>query len=264
MELSVYICEDNDRWRKEMRRMVGDYIAITDRPIECALVTENPLELLEAVKSDSSGNNLYILDVDLGHQINGIELAKEIRELDSVGKIIFVTTHAELSYLTFRHKVEAMDYIIKDSLKSVKKQIEDCLEATYEFFGKATKKKETFQVKSASGIMIIPVSEILYFESHHKSHKLILHTLKKRYEFRGVMREILAGSDRFIQCHKAYIVNQDNVVSVTRIGGTGEAEMRNGVIVPVSRKYLVNLKKALSKNRANITDPQQVLSVSER
>ena len=263
MELFVYICEDNDRWRREVKRMVGDYIALTDRPIEFALVAGNPLEVLEAVKSNPPGNNLYILDVDLSHKINGIELAGKIRELDTVGKIIFVTTHAELSYLTFRHKVEAMDYIIKDSAKSVKKQIDDCLETTYQFFEKATKKKETFQVKSALGIMIVPVNEILYFESHHKSHKLILHTLKKRYEFRGTMREVLTGSDRFSQCHKAYIVNRDNVVSVNRVGGTGEAEMRNGAILPVSRKYLVELKKALSKDTVKKTDQQQMLAMNE-
>ena len=254
MELSVFICEDNDRWRREMKRMVADFIALMDYPIEFALVTGNPLEVLEAVKGNPLGNSLYILDVDLGHKINGIELAQKIRELDTVGKIIFVTTHAEWSYLTFRHKVEAMDYIIKDSVESVKKQIDDCLEATYKFFEKATQKKETFQVKSALGIMIIPVNEILYFESHHKSHKLILHTLKKRYEFRGTMREVLTGSDNFSQCHKAYIVNCENVVSVTRVGGTGEAEMKNGAILPVSRKYLVGLKKALSKDTAKGTD----------
>ena len=254
MELSVFICEDNDRWCREMKKIVADYIALTDYPIEFALVTENPLEVLEAVKGNPSGNNLYILDVDLGHQINGIELAQKIRELDTAGKIIFVTTHAELSYLTFRHKVEAMDYIIKDSVESVKKQIDDCLETTFKIFKKATQKKETFQVKSALGIMIIPVSEILYFESHHKSHKLILHTLKKRYEFRSTMREVLSGSDSFSQCHKAYIVNRDNVVSVTRVGGTGEVEMKNGAILPVSRKYLVGLKKALSEETVNTAD----------
>ena len=51
---------------------------------------------------------------DLGADINGINLGEEIRQLDPTGYIIFITTHAELSHLTFKYKVEALDYIIKD------------------------------------------------------------------------------------------------------------------------------------------------------
>lgn len=48
--------------------------------------------------------------------MNGFELAQEIRKFDPRGFIIFITTHAELSYMTFTYKVEALDYIIKDDI----------------------------------------------------------------------------------------------------------------------------------------------------
>ena len=245
MELSVYICEDNNKWRDNLKRMVSDYIALTDYPIEITMVTANPLEVLEAIKSNPPQSSLYILDIDLKNELNGVMLAQRIRELDFFGKIIFVTTHVELSYLTFRHKVEAMDYIIKDEYQSIQKQIHDCLETTYRFFLSIAEKKEHFQIKSATGILNIPVEDIVYFESHHLSHKLILHTFKKRYEFRGTMKDVLEGSESFSQCHKAYIINRQNVVSIRRTGGTGEAEMRNGAIVPTSRSRLVALKKQI-------------------
>ena len=247
MECSVFICEDNSKWRENLKCMVSDYIALTDYPIEVALVTANPLEILEAVMNNPSQNSLYILDVDLKNEVNGIMLAKKIREWDAFGKIIFVTTHVELSYLTFRHKVEAMDYIIKDEYKNIQRQINDCLEITYRFFLNGVQEKEHFQIKSATGIANIPVEDILYFESHHLSHKLILHTFKKRYEFRGIMRDVLEKSSSFSQCHKAYIINRQNVISIKRTGGTGEIEMKNGAILPVSRSRLVALKHQIEE-----------------
>ncbi|WP_241960035.1 PfkB family carbohydrate kinase, partial [Staphylococcus gallinarum] len=42
------------------------------------------------------------------------KLASEIRKHDPVGNIIFVTSHSELTYLTFVYKVAAMDFIFKD------------------------------------------------------------------------------------------------------------------------------------------------------
>ena len=252
MELSVFICEDNNKWRENLKRMVSDYIALTDYQMEVALVTANPLEVLDAVKNNPSQKSLYILDVDLKNELNGILLAQKIREWDFLGKIIFVTTHVELSYLTFRHKVEAMDYIIKDEYKRIQKQIHDCLEITYRFFLNGIQEKELFQIKSATGIANIPVEEILYFESHHLSHKLILHTFKKRYEFRGTMREVLEKSSSFSQCHKAYIVNRQNVTTIKRTGGTGEVEMKNGAVLPVSRSKLVALKKKIEEEMSGI------------
>ena len=39
--------------------------------------------------------------------INGIKLGSEIRKYDPIGNIIFVTSHSELTYLTFVYKVSA-------------------------------------------------------------------------------------------------------------------------------------------------------------
>lgn len=56
---------------------------------------------------------MLFLDIQLEADINGIKLASEIRKHDPVGNIIFVTSHSELTYLTFVYKVAAMDFILK-------------------------------------------------------------------------------------------------------------------------------------------------------
>ena len=57
---------------------------------------------------------MLLSDIQLEADINGIKLGSEIRKYDPIGNIIFVTSHSELTYLTFVYKVSAMDFIFKD------------------------------------------------------------------------------------------------------------------------------------------------------
>ncbi|EOH8714631.1 response regulator, partial [Enterococcus faecalis] len=109
--LSVIICEDNPKQRKRIETIIKNYIMIEDLDMELTLSTDDPQQVLEHVKDDPKQVRLYFFDVDLQHELSGIALAYEIRKIDNIGKIIFVTTHSEMSYLTFTYKIEAMDYI---------------------------------------------------------------------------------------------------------------------------------------------------------
>ena len=93
--------------------------------IICA--TTNPLELTQQINAKNQ-RAIYFLDVDLKHeQYDGFTLAKQIRKVDTRGFIIFVTTHEELMFETFKYRLEAMSYLIKDD-SSLEKQIRHCLE----------------------------------------------------------------------------------------------------------------------------------------
>ena len=48
-----------------------------------------------------------------------------------IGNIIFVTSHSELTYLTFVYKVSAMDFIFKDDPNQLKTRIIDCIETAH-------------------------------------------------------------------------------------------------------------------------------------
>lgn len=245
MSFPIFICEDDSPQRALMENTIFSYIALKDYDMKIVLSTGNPDELLDYIRAHPQQNSLYFLDIDLQHKINGIVLAREIREIDLTGKIIFVTTHAELSYLTFRHRIEAMDYILKDSRDDVIKRTQACIDLTYHRFQQSISESKHFQVKSSMGIQKIPIADILYFEAHHVPHKIILHTRNKRVEFRSSLKEIAKASAHFFSCHKSYVVNTGNIVRISRIGATGEAEMINGSIIPVSKACISSLSKML-------------------
>lgn len=103
--LNVYVCEDNPKQLKSIETIINDFIIIHNLDMQITLATTKPDELLRNV-SDSPQTGMYFLDVDLKSNMNGLTLAKEIRKYDPRGFIVFITTHAELTYLTFYTKLK--------------------------------------------------------------------------------------------------------------------------------------------------------------
>jgi len=123
--LKIFICEDNKVQREKFENIIENIIIIENYDMDLQLSTEDPFEIINYLKSNNT-SGLYFLDVDLHSDINGIQLAEKIREYDPRGFIVFITTHAEMSYLTFLYKVEAMDYIIKDNYNNIQQRISEC------------------------------------------------------------------------------------------------------------------------------------------
>ena len=247
MILSIFICEDDQKQREYMEKLISDYIALKDYEIEIALSTDNPIKLLNYLKAYPRPDSLYILDVDLQHDMNGIAMAKEIRELDLFGTIAFVTSHANLAYLTFRYHIEALDYIIKGSLEDMAEKIQECIDLTYFRNQSAASQKKSFQVKSTIGIQNVFLEEVMYFEAHYVPHKLILHTKNDRLEFRSTLKEVEELSPDFFRCNKSFVLNVKNVKRIRRTGKAGEAIMTSGAIVPIGAPKIALLTELVMK-----------------
>ena len=124
--LKVFICEDNKIQKNKFKNFIEKIIGTKDYSIKIEKSTSNPYEILDYLKTNKTCG-IYFLDVNLNSDINGIQLAEQIRKYDPRGFIIFITSHAEMSYLTFLYKVEALDYIIKDNYNNISQRIEECL-----------------------------------------------------------------------------------------------------------------------------------------
>ena len=101
--IDIYICEDIQKQRERIAYYVETAIMIEEYDMELKLATDDAGAFLQAVKK-SKNTGLYFLDIDLGSGKNGLELAREIREYDPRGFIVFVTSHSEMSLLTFQYR----------------------------------------------------------------------------------------------------------------------------------------------------------------
>ena len=125
--LDVYICEDIPEERKLITHYVENAILIHEYHMAVRISTATPRDLIDQLKiSDNTG--IYFLDIDLKTEQNGLMLAEEIREYDPRGFIVFITSHFELSFMTFQYKTEALDFILKEEPKQLQNRINECLE----------------------------------------------------------------------------------------------------------------------------------------
>ena len=233
--LKIYVCEDIEVQRDKIQQVIENIVLMEDLDMELSCVSENPYRILEKVK-ETKEVGIYFLDIELGTDMTGLTLAQEIRKYDPRGFIIFVTTHSEMSYLTFIYKLEALDFILKDIPEELGKRVYDCiLEANQRFVSVNNKVHANFSVKVNEKIFTVDYDDILFFETSPNVHKIILHCKNRQMEFLGKMKEIEKKVDgRFYRCHRSFLVNKDNIK---------EIDFQNRVI------YMVNGDECLLSSR---------------
>lgn len=203
--------------------------------MELGCVSENPHTILEKVK-ETEDVGIYFLDIALETDMTGLTLAQEIRKYDPRGFIIFVTTHSEMSYMTFIYKLEALDFILKDNPEELGKRVYECiLKANQRYASANNKVQANYSVKVNDKVFTVDYDDILFFETSPNVHKIILHCRNRQMEFLGKIKEIEKEVDgRFYRCHRSFLVNRDNI---------REIDFQNRVI------YMVNGDECLLSTR---------------
>ena len=214
--LRIYLCEDNQKQLDYFKNCISDVILIEDFDLHLETATPDPYQLLNSISVKTQDTGLYFLDIDLNNDINGLELARRIRQKDPRGFIVFVTTHAEMSYMTFTYKVEALDYIIKDEPKKVKKRIHNCIVNAYQKYNSPLNNiHKTFSFMIEEQEYCIPFDDIIYFETSITPHKIRLHQSNKILEFNGKLSNIVKElDDRFARVHRSFLINTNHIKEI--------------------------------------------------
>ena len=148
-----------------------------------------------------------------------------------------------MSFLTFQYKVEALDFIIKDTLEHIKSKIHECLlDVDRKYTSLNNSVNRTFIISQNDKRIAIDYNDIIFFETSNNIHKIILHANKRVIEFTGQLKDIEKKLDyRFYRCHRSYIINKDNISEIDL--NNLIVHMKNGETCPIS----VRLKKGLKK-----------------
>ena len=240
--IDIYICEDNQKQLSLFKKYISNSIMIECLDMEIARVTSDPHDIIkDFLTAENTG--LFFLDIDLNSDLNGLTLAQKIRQIQPRCFIIFITSHSEMSFLTFQYKVEALDFIIKDSTEHIKSKIHECLLDVQDKYTSLNNNiNRTFIINQNDKCITIDYSDINFFETSSNIHKIVLHSQKRILEFTGQLKDIEKQLDyRFYRCHKSYIINKDSIVSIDYKESI--VYMRNGETCPVS----IRLKKGLKK-----------------
>ena len=246
--LNVFICEDESEHQNQIREHVEKCITIYNLNMRISLATDNPNEVIKYLERNNV-SGLYFLDIDLNHELDGVQLALAIREHDPRGFIVFVTTHEEAIPLTFHHKIEALDFIIKEDFGDLQERVYSCTLNAHTKYSAANtaEQQKTFSFYIFDKLISIEYSNILYFETSSAPHKIKLHTINGIYEFYGSLSELEQKLGKsFYRCHQSTIINVTHILELNKLKKI--VKLSKDVICMVASRRLQRLVELLEDN----------------
>jgi DNA-binding LytR/AlgR family response regulator len=224
MEFTIALCDDSPRQQKNTMELLAAYTAA---PLSVH-VFDSGADLLAAIKA--SRFDLYLLDI-LMPGLDGISLARTLREHDRDTPIIFLTSSTDYALEAF--SVGAFQYLLKP-LKPVE------LYGALDKMTAAKHKDDGFiMVKAHDHMRRVPFSSILYVEIWGRNLRFSLtdgETLESRavrVSFASAVSPLL-DDPRFLHAHKSYVLNMEQVYELR----SGSFVMTGGAEIPIPRyKY---------------------------
>lgn len=167
--------------------------------------------------------------------MNGIELAKKIREDDLYVKIIFVTNREEFAHIGYIY--DTFRYVRKSNLEAELCEAVDSLKAYFDSLN------EYQNFKTQTGEITRDVKSIKYFEV--KGHTITMVSNEHEDQVCGTMKMYRdrIQSRGFILIHKSYLVNFRYIYSV----GKNDVILSCGKVLPLSRNRIDEVKNKLQE-----------------
>ena len=245
--MDVIICEDNNIQRTKLESVIIEEINSSNLNINISQSTSNPKEIIEYISISENKNFIFFLDIELNSDLNGIELAHIIRKYAPQGYIVFVTSHAELTLLTFEYKVQVMDYILKFNSKILRSEISECLIEAYNDCKNVNNiGKRYISIDVGNKVVNFNADDILFFETE-RDHKISIHSFDEHIEFYCSLKKIeKLMPPYFYKVHRSYIVNTRNIKSIDK--NTLTIEMANGANCYISKRYMKGLLNSVRNN----------------
>ena len=238
--MRIAICDDEIEALAKYKKILSEILTKHSVPAKIDVFQTADALMFDM---DDSGNPIDILFLDIRMpKVDGIEMAKWIREKKLPCEIIFLTVSREHMLQAF--DLGAFHYIVKDYTPQEKIE-EICLRVSEKV---ESEKREVITVSCAGDSRIIPIRDILYFEV--KNYIIIVHYDDESFEFYSTMGKIENNLLRhgFVRVHRSFLVNLSHIRSMIR----QEIELSDGTEIPVGRKYMQDLRAQIQEHMENI------------
>lgn len=200
MKIRALIADDED----EMRLILCKALKKIDQVIVIG-EARNGLEAVEMVQKCRP--DCVFLDVEMP-ECDGVEAARQIKEIDAKTKIIFVTAHQE--YMPQAFEMYAFDYMVKPFRI-------DRLNETIEKM-RMQKAPEKVILKLKDGFEMVAPEDIVLIQREERVTAVI--TKNGKIHVANTLSELMdiLPTQYFIRSHKSYIVNYRHIKRIAPYG----------------------------------------------
>ncbi|WP_286184103.1 response regulator [Clostridium sp. CCUG 7971] len=155
--IKIAICEDE----KETQILIEDYLNNILKNINVEYEIQKYISGEELLECNLKDIDILLLDIQMG-QINGMDTARKIREVDNKMEIIFITSL--IDYVQEGYEVRAYRYLLKPiELEELKQHVLTCI-------NEIENKNNHIIIKNKSNTYKIYSDEIKYVEVQKKEY----------------------------------------------------------------------------------------------
>ena len=219
--MRIAICEDNREHTEILEEMINRWAKKEDKQvvIGCYRSAEQFLFCMK----DEPHYDLAFLDIQMA-KINGLQLAKMIREEDRLIFLVFTT--ALKNYAPKGYEVSAFRYLIKPLQEE---EVFQTLTKTCRMMEE--RKRDAVIVTQGDESRRIFKDDIYYIEVDN--HHVILHLKEEAIRFKAKLKEFETQfkEPQFCKCHRSYIVNLKYTGRISREG----VEIDGKEMLPISK-----------------------------
>lgn len=199
--MQILVCDDNPYMVNRLFDLIQHQISSQGISSTFSIVSNTD----DLHNLDYTAFDLAFLDVDMG-EYNGVDLARKLHAARPDAVIVFVTNFIE--YAPSGYEVNAFRYVLKNTLEETLPEI--ILLALDEY----KKRHRVVSFSMASENIDVPVENILYLESNHRT--MIMHLInhpRKDFHFYAsiTLMEDALSPIGFLRVHKSYLVNMEYI-----------------------------------------------------
>lgn len=225
--LKIIVCDDEVVQQRIIRALLEKYLKENEIQAELKFYASGQECLLE--KGELMDTDIFLLDIFMP-ELNGIDIARELKTMGAEGKIIFITGGND--YITEAFEIHAFSYIQKpveyEKFAKVMHSVLKCLEKARYLDIIADREKRR-----------IYLADIVYVET--LGRRLLIHMKDEELEtylsVKSFMDEF--GKSDFLQISRYVAVS---ISRIQRIVGRN-LYLRDGRELLISEKYLPTTKK---------------------
>ena len=232
--MKAIIIDDEQRARVSLSLLLKEYCPEMTILDEC----QNLAEGIKSIKKHQP--NIVFLDIEMPKN-SGLEILDYFNDEEINFGIIFTTAYNEYAIQAF--KLSAVDYLLKpinpqelvDAVNLFKKKqshLENLISLKKKLDEKSTSK---IAIPVSGKVFILDIDEILYIKAEGSYTQVFKKDNTPILVSRNLksFEDLLQINSQIKRVHKSYIINMDEVVSISKTDG-GFVEMSNGVQIPIS------------------------------